>query len=305
MDQAFAHGTILRTHVLRPTWHFVLPADIRWMLELTAPRVHALNAYQYRQLELDDAVLEKCNALIIAALRGGNQLTRKELWTHLESTGIATGGFRLSYLLMNVELRGLICSGGLDGKQHTYALLDERAPQANGLSHDEALSELTLRYFTGHGPATANDFRAWSSLTAADVKKGLAMVASQLENEHIEGLHYWFGTETPAMRAASPTFHLLQAYDEYIMGYKESRFLLDLSGTAGSLPPSGSTFNHIIILDGQVAGRWKRTLGKDSVVIDAALYAPLDDAQTKALEAAADRYRAFLGLSTSVVRTAI
>jgi hypothetical protein len=134
MDKAFADGDILRTHVLRPTWHFVAPADIRWMLELTAPRVHALNAYMYRQLELDEKVLAKCTTLLLAALQGGNQLTRKELESIFEKTGIVTKGFRVAYILMNAELNGVVCSGALKGRQHTYALVEERAPQAISLT---------------------------------------------------------------------------------------------------------------------------------------------------------------------------
>jgi hypothetical protein len=185
MDRAFADGTILRTHILRPTWHFVLPADIRWLLQLTAPRVHALNAYPYRRLGLDDAVLAKSAALLAGALRGGNQRTRKELGAVLEGAGVATDGFRLAYILMHAELNGLVCSGAPRGRQHTYALLDERAERR---TRDEALAKLTLRYFTSHGPATAKDLRWWSSLTAADVATGLELVGSQLGREVVDGV---------------------------------------------------------------------------------------------------------------------
>ncbi len=302
MDQVFADGTILRTHVLRPTWHFVLPADIRWLLELTAPRVQALNAYMYRELELDGAILKKCNARLVRALEGGNQLTRKELEAVLNRAGIATNGFRLAYILMNAELNGIICSGELNGTQHTHALLDERAPRAKRLTRDEALAELTLRYFASHGPATVKDFKSWSSLTAADIKKGLEMVAPQLEHETIDGLSCWFVASAPCAKAASPAVHLLQGYDECIMGYRESKYLLDVSGAARSFPKHATVFNGVVILDSQVAGRWKRTLKKNPVVIEAALYKPFNRVQTKALQAAADRHAEFLGLSATVVR---
>jgi hypothetical protein len=302
MDRALADGTILRTHVLRPTWHFVLPADIRWLLELTAPRVQALNAYMYRQFELDGAVLKKCNVRLVRALQGGNQLTRRELEAVLNRAGIATNGFRLAYILMNAELNGIICSGALNGKQHTHALLNERVLQAKRLTRDEALAELTLRYFASHGPATAKDFKSWSSLTAADIKKGLEMVAAQLEHEIIDGLSCWFVTSAACPKAASPAVHLLQGYDEYVMGYSESKYLLDVSGNAKSFPKHQTVFNGVVILDSQVAGRWKRTLEKSSVVIDVALYKPFSRAQTKALQAAADRHAEFLGLTVAVLR---
>jgi hypothetical protein len=303
VEQAFTDGAILRTHVLRPTWHFVLPADIRWMLELTAPRVHTLNAYMYRRLGLDDAVVARSTALLAGALEGENLRTRKELGAVLEGAGIATAGFRLAYLLMHAELDGVICSGPPRGKQHTYALLDERAPATGSLGREEALAALTLRYFTSHGPATQKDFRWWSSLTAAEVKQGLEMVAPQLEHEVIDDLGYWFAPSPPAPPDPSPTVRLLQGYDEYIVGYSESKYVLDSSGGARSLPLDRVPFNHAVVLDGQVAGHWKRTLRSDAVTIEAALYQPFADPQARALQAAADRHGAFLGLPATVVCT--
>jgi hypothetical protein len=213
MDLALADGTILRTHVLRPTWHFVLPLDIGWMLELTAPRVRALTGYYYRQLGLDDSVLDRCNALLASALQGGGQPSRKELRAILGNAGVVLDASRFSFVLMNAELRGIICSGALKGKQHTYALLEEPAPRARSLTKEEALAELTLRYFTSHGPATLKDFRWWSSLLAADIRKGLEMVGSHLEHEVVDGLGYWFVTSSPTPKAARPTVQLLQGYD--------------------------------------------------------------------------------------------
>jgi hypothetical protein len=303
VDRAFADGAILRTHLLRPTWHFVLPADIRWMLELTAPRVHALNAYMYRRLGLDGAVVAKSTALLAGALEGGNRCTRKELGAILGGAGIADAGFRLGYLLIHAELEGVICSGPLRGRQHTYALLDERVPASARRGREEALAALTLRYFTSHGPATQKDFRWWSSLTAADVKRGLELAAPQLEHEEIDGVGYWFAPAPPAPPDPSPTVRLLQGYDEYIIGYSESRYVLDASGGARSLPPDRPPFNHAVVLDGQVAGHWKRTLRSDEVIIEAALYEPFTDPQARALQAAADRHGAFLGLPATVVRT--
>jgi DNA glycosylase AlkZ-like len=300
VERAFADGAILRTHVLRPTWHFVLPADIRWMLELTGPRVHVLNGYQYRQLGLDEGVLRKATALLVDALRGGNQLTRKVLGARLEAAGIATSGFRLAYVLMNAELNGVVCSGALDGRRHTYALLDERVPRAPSRSRDEALAELVLRYFSSHGPATAKDLGWWSSLTMADVREGIEMVASRLERVDVDGVSYWFAEPAPPTRPPSPRVHLLQGYDEYVVGYSESKYVLDVSGAARSLTQDGIPFNSVVILDGQVAGHWKRTMKGRSVLVEVALYRPLDDGQAAALQAAADRYAAFLGVTASV-----
>jgi len=241
VGRAFADGAILRTHVLRPTWHFVLPTDIRWMLELTAPRVHALNAYYYRQLGLGEDVFERCNALLADTLQGGAHLTRKQLGATLERAGVALGGFRLGYLLMNAELRGILCSGAPSGRQQTYALLEERAPAAEPRTRDQALAELTVRYYTSHGPATVKDFGWWSSLTAADIRRGLEMVASRLQHEVVDGVAYWFAGSAPAAGLASPTVHLLQGYDEYIVGYSQSKSVLNLAGGPWSRTGPSST----------------------------------------------------------------
>ena len=143
--------------MLRPTWHFVTPEDICWLLTATAPRIRALNAYMNRQLELDDALLLRSNVAIAKALQGGQQLTRAELGTALAEAGIVATGMRLGYIVHCAELDAIVCSGARRGKQFTYALLDERAPKAKRLDHNEALAELTLRYFSSHGPATVKD----------------------------------------------------------------------------------------------------------------------------------------------------
>jgi hypothetical protein len=144
VDAAFNAGRILRTHVLRPTWHFVLPGDIRSLLALTAPRVNAANAYMYRKLELDERTLMKTQDVIGAALGGGRHLTRRQLAEVLRTNGIEASGQRLAYIVMRAELDALVCSGPRNRKQFTYALHDARPPPARALERDEALGGLVL-----------------------------------------------------------------------------------------------------------------------------------------------------------------
>src|SRR5262245_302167 len=160
VEQACRDGRILRTHVLRPTWHLVLPEDIRWMLALSAPRIRAAMAFYDRRLGLTDAVCARSAAALAAALRGGNHLTRGELARVLAAAGIPAAGQRLGHLMVRAEIDGVICSGATRGKQSTYALLDERAPAAKPRGRDDALAELAGRYFASHGPALPQDF-AW------------------------------------------------------------------------------------------------------------------------------------------------
>lgn len=299
IDRAMAEGAILRTHMLRPTWHFVLPADIRWMQALTAPRVHAQNAYYYRQTGLDDGLRARCNRLLQGALRGGNHLTRRELEAVLAADGIALKGMGMAYVLMQAELDCLICSGGLKGKQQTYALLDERAPDAPPLPRDQALAELVVRYFTSRGPATARDLRFWSSLPLADIHRGMELAGARLEQQVVDGLTLWSAPGEAPPRPPSPKVHLLQGLDEYFVGYGESRVFCDQSGVRPSLVDR-AVYNGVVILDSQLAGHWKRTVTRRSVTFAVALRVPLDHAQMHALQEAADRHGAFLGVPAAV-----
>jgi len=296
IEQAFIEGTILRTHVMRPTWHFVTREDIRWLLALTAPRVHAVNAYYYRRLELDKTVFKRSNATLIGTLQGGRQLTRAELASALRRAGIAVSGLRLVYLIVGAELDGVICSGARRGKQFTYALLDERVPTTKTLAHDEALAEFTRRYFTSRGPATEEDFMWWSGLTRADVRSGLEMVKDEFEQEVIAGKTYWSANHRPPARDTFQTVHLLPNYDEYVVGYADRSAIFDSSHADQLDARHNPLFQHTLVINGQVAGTWKRTLKKDSVVITPNLFARLKRADQRALAAAARQYGAFLGL---------
>jgi len=174
IEAAFSDGRILRTHVMRPTWHFVAPEDIRWMLALTAPRVSAAMAPYNRRLELDATVFRRSQRAMVRALRGGRQLTRQELKVVLVQAGVhADGVQRLAHIVMQAELDAVICSGPRRGKQFTYALLDERVPMVRVRSRDDSLTELARRYFTSHGPAQLHDFAWWSGLSIADARAGL------------------------------------------------------------------------------------------------------------------------------------
>ncbi len=296
VEEAFTSGTILRTHVMRPTWHFVSPEDIRWMLMLTAPRVHALSAYMYRQNELDEPILARGADIMAKALEGGKQLTRAELGSILNDAGISTSELRLTYLVMYAELEGFICSGARRGKQFTYALLSERAPQAKILERDEALAALVYRYFRGHGPATLKDFVWWSGLTVADAKAGVEMVKSQLEQDDIDGQTYWFSGSVPAPTASAPIAYLLPNYDECLASYKDRSATLSPE-YAKMWDRENAIFSHHVVVDGWIIGQWKRTLRKTTVTIDFQPFTPLTNAQNQAVAHAAQRYGEFLGLS--------
>jgi Winged helix DNA-binding domain len=300
VEQAFVDGTILRTHVMRPTWHFVTPADIRWILALTAPRVNAVNAHMYRRLELDDALFRRSNAAIAKSLEGGKRLTRLELAAVLEQVGIAAEGVRLGYIVHRAELDAVVCSGARRGKQFTYALLDERAPHTRRLPREDALAELTRRYFTSHAPATVDDFAWWSGLTKADIKAGLQMAKSHLEQEVIEGKTYWFSASTPPQQPAYEAL-LLPTYDEFVIGYTDRSAMFDASQIDKLSSRGNIVFDSMIVFDGQVVGSWRRTISKGAIVIESALLQPFTAAERDTFAAAARRYGEFFGMPVTLI----
>jgi hypothetical protein len=298
IETAFAEGRLLRTHVMRPTWHFVAPGDIRWMLRLTAPRVNAAMASYYRKFELDQTVFRRSHRALAAALRGGRQLTRDALRQAVERTGIAAEGLRFLFILARAELDGVICSGARSGKQFTYALLEERVPPARPLTHDEALAALTARYFASHGPATVQDFVWWSGLTGKDAKAGLDMVGRSLVCESIGGRTYWRPASVPAVTRASRAAHLLPPYDEYLIAYRDRSAAL--APAHSRRLAASAIFGPTLVLDGQVVGTWKRTLGKRDVTVTLSPLVNLRKAAKHAVNEAARAYGAFLGVNAAL-----
>ncbi|MBC7813013.1 MAG: AlkZ family DNA glycosylase [Burkholderiales bacterium] len=305
LDQALADGNIIRTHVLRPTWHFVTSDDIGWMLALTAPRVMTLMSYYYRQIGLDDTVFARCNEIIARALAGGKQMTRAELTIELERAGLPFDAARMGFITGQAELNGVICSGALRGKQQTYALLSERAPHARRLERDEALAELALRYFTGHGPATLKDYVWWSGLTTADARAGIEMVKQQLTSETVDAQTYWFSPSMPTEPAIPMIAYLLPNYDEYLVGYADRSAAFDTQFTHKLNQQDGIVFNNVIVLEGLVVGTWKRTLKKNTVIVETNLFRPLTAVEDEAVNSAAQRYGDFLGLTVQMPQVSI
>lgn len=303
VEQALSDGSIVRTHVLRPTWHFVTPADIRWMLALTAPRVKAAMAHYDRQLGLDAAVFRRSHAALTRALRDGRQLTRAEL-AHVLRRGRVdvTGSQRLGHVLMRAELEGLVCSGARRGKQATYALLEERVPPAAPLDRDAALLELTGRYFATRGPATAQDFAWWSGLTLADARRGVEIAGRRLEREVIGDETYWLARSARSPRKRSRTAHLLPNYDEYFIGFKNRSAIGKRLNSTDIVMGRDALTPHVIVVDGQLVGGWKRTLTKTAVVVELRVRADLRASEKQAVVVAAQAFGDFLELPVELRR---
>ena len=296
VDAAFDRGDILRTHVLRPTWHFVHQTDIRWLLRLTRPRVHALNRYWYAKFGLDGPTLARGHDVLADALEPGRPLTRRELAGRLQLAGVEADGLRLGYLLMHAELEELVCSGPRRGRQQTYLLLDLRAPaaEADNLPRERALAEVVLRYFRSHGPATVRDFAAWSSLTVADTRAGLDSEGPQLDSTQDESGTTWYSAHPESPRPPSTGALLVPMYDETIVAYQDLRVVL------AHRDPAPGQIDRAVVIDGRTVGSWRRTLGRRSVLVDATLFGPLSTRQSTALDAAVERFGRFLGLPAAL-----
>jgi hypothetical protein len=304
VENALNRGEIIRTHVLRPTWHFVAPADLRWMLELTAPRVRASMGSRLRELEIDAALITRARSLVTKALSGGRFATRTALGAALiKRRIIATGerlGERLGHIMGLLELEGLICSGPREGKQFTYSLVDERVPAAKPLSRDAALANLAHRYFATRGPATPHDFAWWSGLTVTDARAGIESLGSEFVRETIHQQLFVF--PTPANKARAPLTHFLMPdYDEYGIAYKD-RSALRPSGLVSpqqSLSES-RTYNRHIVLGGQIVGCWRRTEERAAIAVELVPFRLFTASERRSVISDAQRFAAFAGRDASV-----
>ena len=305
VEQAVSDGTILRTHILRPTWHFVHRDDLRWLLALSAPRIHQGNAGMYRQTGLDAAEGEKTNRVLAGAVAGGHK-TREQLAEALRTAGLAAGGLGLAYRIMYAEASGVLASGipvrsAGGALKQSYAPFEERVPAAPAtlMERPAALAELVRRYFSSRGPATDRDCADWSGLTLADVRTGLRLVQAStpgaLETVRIGGVDFHVGPEAALAPAAGglPRIDLIQCYDEYVMGYSLSRHYL--GGEAPSVPVAGEPA-HLVLRNGRLAGVWRHRFARGRCELDIRLRIRTDPATESAINRAVESYGRFLGL---------
>jgi hypothetical protein len=310
VERAIDEGHVLRTHVMRPTWHFVAREDIGWLLKLTAPHVHRRMAPYDRQLGLDANVKTRAAGIVERALAGGTFLTRVELADHLRRAGLHVDGMRMAHLAMFAELEGIICSGPRRGTVSTYALLAERAPARDAFSGDEPLGELARRFLRSHAPATAKDLAWWAGVPMAEARRGIEIVKAR--PREVDGVVYWTLPERERSARVDRPAHLLPIYDEYLVAYRDRVAVPHRPATRGIAPWFGS-FQHSVVVDGQVAGTWRAVTDAarpvapppsrardERVRIEIVPHRRLSAGDRRAIDAAACRYGRFLGAATSV-----
>ncbi|MGH9408210.1 MAG: winged helix DNA-binding domain-containing protein [Vicinamibacterales bacterium] len=302
VEKAIARGEIIRTHVLRPTWHWVSAEDIRWMLALTASRIRSSMGRRLRELELTPAVLLKSKTLLVNALTGGKHLGRYELTTALRKARIRTDGNRLSHILFHAELEALLCSGATRSGHPTYALLDERVKGNAAFDRGEAAARLADRYFTSRAPATLLDFSWWSGLPLTDARRALDMIRERFSSKTMGGHTYWFPASFSFRPANRTSVFLLPAFDEFVISYRDRGAIFNRDDHTRAISSNG-IFHPAIVIDGQVTGVWKRTVRGGRVIVETALLRPHTTRERSLTAEAARSFGAFLE-KTAAVTTA-
>lgn len=271
IEKAFNEGEILRTHVMRPTWHLVSADDIYWMLELTAPRIKAITKVRDIALGIDESIYAKTNAILESSLSGGKHLTSDELKVLFANEKIDTDENRFYHYMMKAEIDAIVCSGAIKNKKQSYALLSERVPKAQRFTRDESLAKLAERYFASHGPATLQDFVWWSGLTTTEARKGLEMVKHLFVFENIDSETYWFKDTKNKAPIKESDICLLPAFDEYLISYKNRNAIIANEHQRFAFSTNG-IFRPIIVLNGKTSGIWKRTIKKEVVEIETTIF---------------------------------
>jgi hypothetical protein len=301
VEREVSDGRILRTHVLRPTWHFVAAEDLRWVLALTGLRVQQANGHPYRFHGLDDATFRKSRKVVARALSNGAHLTREELGAALVKAKVDIRPNRLSFLMMDAELEGVVCSGAPRGKLQTYALFESRVPPTPEIERDEALEALALRYFATRGPASAHDFAWWSGLTIVDVKRAVQIAGSALERVTIDERDHWmgrgYGNTKDASADREPTAHLLPVYDEFFIGLKDRSAIggrLSKERRASLAQGVAPQFGFV---NGELVARWRRTAVKGKMIVEIEPLTRMSAAEKKRVDEQAHRLAKFFGLA--------
>jgi DNA glycosylase AlkZ-like len=294
VEAAIATGALVRTWPMRGTLHMLAAADVRWMLELMAPRAIAKARGRTAQLEIDDEVLARAAALIERALAGGNRLTRRELYGLLNAAGMRPDGQRGIHILWQLAHRRLLCIGPRRGKDPTFVLLDDWVPPAPPLDRDEALVELAVRYFRSHGPATERDLAWWSGLTLSDIRRAIDVAATALESITVADTIYWRGRDTTVPSPDSHTVIFLPGFDEFVLGYTDRSVVLPRQHANRIVPGGNGVFRSTVVVDARVAGTWRKSAVGGRLIVSVEPFEALTARTRSALADPVSTYARFL-----------
>ncbi|MFD2942128.1 winged helix DNA-binding domain-containing protein [Flavobacterium notoginsengisoli] len=294
IEEAVNSGKIIRTHILRPTWHFVAADDIYWMLELSAPQVKRLFATMAKQHGFDQKKFGQVNAAIEKLLSGNNHLTREEIMKELNIQKKA-GDLSPVIVMMNAELDGLVCNGRMKGKQITYALLEERVEKPKTkLTKEEGLAKLAQRYFESHGPATLLDFSWWSGFSPTICKSAIDAIELHLNRITIDNQIFWFGKNHKEENPFRESVQFLPAFDEILIAYKTREVSFSGNHQSKTFTNNG-IFKPIILENGKVIGIWKRTIKKDHIKIETEFFNETESSKKQVLFEGIKAFENYMG----------
>lgn len=291
IEEAADRGEILRTHLLRPTWHFVAARNIKWLIGISAASIRSSLLSRHRQLKIDDRKIGRSLDLLGNVLKGGNHLTREEITNLFREEGISAESTTTYHMILWAEIEGLVCSGRRKGKELSYALVDERAPESEKLSREEAVLKLVKIYFSSHGPATLRDFTWWSGLGTVEARQAISNSSLPGKFE-FEGSMYWMGpVSQPEIK---PTVFLLPAYDEYLISYSNRSAVLPARLNTRAVSSNG-IFRPLVLINGKVAGLWKRSTAGNGMRIEIDLFRDPGVRSKRLIQKAAEEYSEFSG----------
>jgi hypothetical protein len=299
---ALEDGSVVRSWPMRGTLHLVAPEDLRWMLDLTAERLHRVVAGRHRELDITWADIEKCRDMALQRVAGGGSVSRNELFAMFEAAGQPTTGQRGIHILGSLCRHAWVVQGPLAGNQQLLVAFDEWIPVSRTLKREEAIAEFMLRYFRSHGPATVRDFAWWTQLPLPEVRAALGQVRGQLVELEFGGTGYWMSPEAEALLddgvPGLRSVLLLPGFDEFLLGYQDRSLVLAPEHANKIVPGGNGVFKKTIVAGGEVIGTWAR---KGSGRTAAVVPEPFDTvnglrpAAQRSFELQAARYVKFLG----------
>lgn len=295
IEDAFNKGEILRTHLMRPTWHFVSSDDIYWMLELTSPQIKSVLNTRHRELGITELLVNNSYITIEEAINSSEHqaLTRDELIDELDHAGIPTSHQLTAHIMLRAEIDGIICSGPLKGKKQTYALLSKRVPHKITLTKEEALAKLCRKYFLSHGPATISDFIWWSALPAQSARRALESIKNDFHSFRLAAETYWYSESAERNEKLADSVYLLPAYDEFLISYKDRSASITAEDHKKAISSNG-IFRPVVLVNGQISGLWKKTLKKDHIVIETEYFRPHHQTEKQQIAEAVDLFGNFV-----------
>jgi hypothetical protein len=261
VEAALDAGEVVRSWPMRGTLHLVAAEDLGWLVQTLAPRVLRASIRRRSDLGLDEAVLERGRELSVEALDGPG-LRRGELLAYWDGHGLSTSGQRGYHLLGYLAQTGTLCLGPLQDGEQRVVLVEQWIPSPRHLERDEALGELALRYFRGHGPATVKDLIRWAHLVAADARAGTEAARSELMSVVVDGIEYLMDPQTPqrlgAARTQAEGVLLLPGFDELVLGYADRTMTVPAQFAERIVPGGNGVFRPTVISGGRAVGTWRR-----------------------------------------------